>query len=130
VREAFAEIDPTGTVGDECWSDYSRKLERWRENRAGFEAFLQDWPRRKAELKEMVAPPERLGNALTEAAAPARFGELDPPASPQVARWALRNCRLMRNRFTIADLLFFIGWWDDAFVKKLLERARSAGGGL
>lgn len=130
VREAFADIDPTGAISDECWSDYAKKLERWRENRGGFEAFLGDWPRRKAELKEMVAPPEHLGHALTEAGAPARFGELDPPAPAEVARWALRNCHLMRNRFTIADLLFFIGWWDDAFVERLLERARSAGGGL
>jgi glycerol-1-phosphate dehydrogenase [NAD(P)+] len=36
----------------------------------------------------------------------------------------------MRNRFTLADLLFFIGWWDDGFVEKLFDHARSAGGGL
>jgi glycerol-1-phosphate dehydrogenase [NAD(P)+] len=36
----------------------------------------------------------------------------------------------MRNRFTLADLLFFLGWWDDAFVEKILQRARSVGGGL
>jgi glycerol-1-phosphate dehydrogenase [NAD(P)+] len=59
-----------------------------------------------------------------------RFGELDPPASPETVRWALRNCHLMRNRFTLSDLLFFLGWWDDAFVERLLERAHSVGGGL
>jgi hypothetical protein len=36
----------------------------------------------------------------------------------------------MRNRFTLADLLFYAGWWDGAFVERLLDRARSAGGGL
>jgi glycerol-1-phosphate dehydrogenase [NAD(P)+] len=36
----------------------------------------------------------------------------------------------MRNRFTLADLLYYAGWWDDAFVERLLQRARSAGGGL
>jgi glycerol-1-phosphate dehydrogenase [NAD(P)+] len=36
----------------------------------------------------------------------------------------------MRNRFTLADLLYFAGWWDDFFVERILERARSAGGGL
>lgn len=34
----------------------------------------------------------------------------------------------MRNRFTVANLLFFLGWWDGAFVERLLERARSVGG--
>ncbi|QIN80107.1 iron-containing alcohol dehydrogenase [Rubrobacter marinus] len=130
VREAFAGIDPTGAMSDECWGDYNKKLVRWRENRETFEAFLNDWPRHRAELKEMVAPPEKLAGALTGAGAPARFGELDPPASPEVVRWALGNCHLMRNRFTVADLLFFLGWWDDAFVERLLDRARSAGGGL
>jgi glycerol-1-phosphate dehydrogenase [NAD(P)+] len=78
----------------------------------------------------MVLPPERLGGALREAGAPARFGELDPPVAPEVVRWALGSCHLMRNRFTLADLLFFAGWWDDTFVERVLERARSAGGGL
>lgn len=130
VREAFADLDPTGAVADECWSDYAKKLERWTERREEFEAFLNDWPERRAELKEMVASPGQLGGALTDAGAPARFGDLDPPVSPEVARWAVRNCHLMRNRFTVADLLFFLGWWDDAFVERLLERARSVGGGL
>jgi glycerol-1-phosphate dehydrogenase [NAD(P)+] len=36
----------------------------------------------------------------------------------------------MRNRFTLSDLLFVLGWWNEAFVERLLERARSVGGGL
>ncbi|MDP9488474.1 MAG: iron-containing alcohol dehydrogenase [Actinomycetota bacterium] len=130
VREAFAGVDPTGAVADECWRDYRKKLERWRERQGVFESFLNGWPLHRTELKAMVASPERLGDALTEAGAPARFGRLDPMVSPRTARWAIRNCHLMRNRFTVADLLFFLGWWDDAFVERLLRRARSVGGGL
>lgn len=130
VREAFAGIDPTGQVGEECWSDYSKKLERWRGCRSQLENFLADWPRYRTELREMVVPSERLGKALKESGAPARFSELNPPITEETARWALRNCHLMRNRFTLADLLFFFGWWDDGFVERLFERARSAGGGL
>ena len=130
VREAFAEIDPSGEVGEECWSDYSKKIERWKGCRPQFEDFLENWPRYKGELTEMVVPPERLGNALKESGAPARFGELNPPIPKDTAFWALKNCHLMRNRFTLADLLFFIGWWDDGFVEKLFDRARVVGGGL
>ncbi len=130
VRDAFAGIDPTGAMGDECWSDYAKKLERWNAGRENFEAFLADWPQHRTALKDMVAPPERLAGALTAAGAPARFGDLSSPAAPQTARWALRNCHLMRNRFTVVDLLFFLGWWDDAFVERVLDRARSVGGGL
>src|SRR5215212_4405631 len=130
VREAFAVIDPSGGVGEECWSDYSKKIERWRGCRPQFESFLENWPRYRDELKELVVSPERLGNALKESRAPARFSELDPPIPEDTAFWALRNCHLMRNRFTLADLLFFCGWWDEAFVERLFERARSVGGGL
>lgn len=123
VYGAFAGLDPTGAAGDECWSDYGKKLERWRGQRDKLEAFLNDWPHYRGELRELVASPERLENALTDAGVPARFGDLDPPVSSQTARWAIKNCHLMRNRFTIADLLFFLGWWDNAFVERLLERA-------
>ncbi len=130
VREAFAVIDPSGGVGEECWSDYAEKLDLWRRSRERVERFFEEWPEHRVRMQEMVLPPERLGRALREAGAPARFAELDPPVGPGVARWALRNCHLMRNRFTLADMLFFAGWWDDAFVGRMLERARSAGGGL
>jgi glycerol-1-phosphate dehydrogenase [NAD(P)+] len=130
VRRAFARIDPSGGVGQECWSDYRRKLALWQGSRPRVERFLEDWAVHRAKMREMVLPPETLGGALREAGAPARFGELDPPVSPEVVRWALGNCHLMRNRFTLADLLFYAGLWDDAFVERLLQRARSAGGGL
>ena len=130
VRGAFEELDPTGEIGAECWSDYGKKLTRWSEHRANFESFLRKWPRYRERLAEMVVPPERLAGALAEVGGPARFGELDPPASPQTVRWAIRNCLFMRNRFTIADLFFFLGQWDESFVERLLDRARSAGGGL
>jgi glycerol-1-phosphate dehydrogenase [NAD(P)+] len=130
VRGAFAIIDPSGQVGEECWNDYAKKLALWRRSRERVEAFLAEWPEHRARIEEMVLPPVRLGGALREAGAPVRFGELDPPVAPEVVRWALANCHLMRNRFTVADLLFFAGWWDDAFVERILERARFAGGGL
>jgi glycerol-1-phosphate dehydrogenase [NAD(P)+] len=130
VRGAFAGIDPSGRVGEECWSDYAKKLALWRRSREHVERFLGEWPEHRARICEMVLPPERLGDALSQAGAPTRFGELDPPVSPGVARWALTNCHLMRDRFTLADLLFLAGWWDEAFVDRLLGRACSAGGGL
>ncbi len=130
VRRAFAEIDPSGAVGAECWNDYEKKLATWHAARPRVEGFLGGWTKHRTKLKGMVLPPEELGEALREAGAPARFGELDPPVPPETVRWALKNCHLMRNRFTLADLLFYAGRWDDAFVERILGRARSAGGGV
>jgi glycerol-1-phosphate dehydrogenase [NAD(P)+] len=36
----------------------------------------------------------------------------------------------MRDRFNVVDLLYFLGWWNDAFIDRLLERVRPMGGGL
>ena len=130
VRGAFAGLDPTGAVGGECWRDYEKKLERWRQNRDRFESVLENWSGHRAELERLVAAPERLGEALDLAGAPARFGDLAPPVAPETARWALLNCHLMRDRFNVVDLLYFLGWWNDAFIDRLLERVRPVGGGL
>lgn len=130
VHEAFKELDPSGGIADECWSDYTEKLTRWVEHRENFESFLHEWPYHQERLAEMVVSPERLAGALSEVVAPVHFSELDPPVSSGTARWAIRNCLFMRNRFTVADLLFFLGWWDEAFIERLLDRARTAGGGL
>jgi glycerol-1-phosphate dehydrogenase [NAD(P)+] len=130
VREAFAEIDPSGGVGEECWSDYAKKLKRWSDCRSQLENFLGNWAQYREKLQKIVATPDRLGKALEASGAPTRFRDLNPPIPEDTAFWALRNCHMMRNRFTLADLLFFLGWWDDAFVGRLFERSASVGGGL
>jgi len=130
VRAAFAGLDPSGAMGDECWRDVRAKLAAWTAARPAVEAFLADWSRHRASLASLVLPARDLGAALCAAGAPARFAELDPSVPPDLARWALLNCPLMRDRFTLVDLLFFLGWWDEAFVDRILERAADAGGGL
>jgi glycerol-1-phosphate dehydrogenase [NAD(P)+] len=123
VRAAFDPLDPSGRMADECWRDVSRKLERWHAARASVEAFAADWDTHRAALRALVTTPDVLTRALTEARAPARIADLDPPASEPTVRWALRALPLMRDRFTVADLRFFAGAWDDATVDDLLVRS-------
>ena len=130
VRAAFATIDPAGRVGDECWNDYRHKLQRWHHARPRVEAFIRNWPEHRAALTDITTSPEEIAAALRAAGAPARLGALVPPVPPDVVQWAVLNCHLMRNRCTLADLLFFLGWWDAGFVERVLDRARAAGGGL
>jgi glycerol-1-phosphate dehydrogenase [NAD(P)+] len=130
VRTAFAVIDPSGRVGDECWSDYSQKVTHWRTRRPLVERFFAGWARYHGALSHMVVPAADLAAALAAAGAPTRFQDLDPPVAPHTVRWALQSCHLMRNRFTLADLLFFLGWWNDAFVERVLDGVRAVGGGL
>ena len=128
VREAFAVLDPSGRVGEACWRDYARKLERWNDARDDLESLWQRWPAFDAELDRLLASPERLVAALRAARAPVRLTQLG--VRDRTARWALAHGHLMRDRFSVADLAFFMGIWDSADVDALLVAAARLGAGL
>ena len=128
VRDAFADLDPSGAMGGECWRLYSRKLRRWSANRRALEKA--DWRAVDQEVAPLLGGREELAEALVAAGAPARFSELDPAPSPDLVRWALASCHLMRDRFTVADLAFFAGAWGPGDVDSVLGEAASLGGGL
>lgn len=130
VRSAFATIDPSGRVGSECWRDYERKLAAWHANRGRLAQLRSEWPTHRDTLAGLVAPAEELANALAAATAPTRFTELDPSVEASLASWAIMNARLMRNRFSIADLLAFAGLWSEDLVGSLFTRAEEVGGGF
>ena len=67
---------------------------------------------------------------MHQAGAPTRYFQMTPSIDPQTARWALKNCHLYRNRFTLSDLLFYLGWWNDAFIERLIARAEALDAGL
>jgi glycerol-1-phosphate dehydrogenase [NAD(P)+] len=128
VRAAFAELDPSGEVGDTCWHDYSLKLERWHAARERLAVLPHRWPAFDADLDGLLTSPERLIGALRAAHAPTRLTELGIPAA--TARWAVANGHLMRSRFTVADLAFLMGVWDEPEVDALLRDAEALGAGL
>jgi glycerol-1-phosphate dehydrogenase [NAD(P)+] len=130
VRAAFDPLDPSGGMSEECWSDYSAKLARWHRSRELVERFAAGWEEHLRSLEPLLVDPARLVEAMREAGAPVRFSALDPAVDAETARWALANCHLMRNRFTIADLACFTGAWEDADVEEVLAEAAELGAGL
>ena len=128
VRAAFAGLDPSGAMADECWTQYSRKLERWSASRELVGS--RDWSELTAKVAPLLSRPRDLVRSMDSAGAPTRFGRLDPPVEPDLVRWALENCHLMRDRFTVADLAFFLGIWSKTHVEDLLADAAALGGGL
>ena len=137
VAAAFDRLDPSGRATAECWTDYQRKVERWTAADDRRQAFAASWPEHRAALGELLLAPEALVEGLRTAGAPTRFSELDPPISPDVARWAVASCHLMRDRFTVADLVELGGGldtnglgWDAAFADDLLAEAAALGAGL
>lgn len=134
VANAFDRLDPSGAATAECWADYRRKAERWDGAVERRVSLAADWATHRDAIGALVLAPESIVDALRAAGAPTRFSELDPPIPTEVARWAVGSCHLMRDRFTVADLVDLSGVtgfrWDEAFADDLLAEAADLGGGL
>ncbi len=120
VLRAFSSIDPSGAMADECWRDYQRKLARWRELHG--DADQLD-PAHLDDAARLLEEPTVLRAALRRSGAPAGMAQLDPPVDAQTTRWALANCHLMRDRFTIVDLACLLGIWQPTDVDAVLADA-------
>jgi glycerol-1-phosphate dehydrogenase [NAD(P)+] len=123
VESAFAELDPAGSIAAECWADYQRKSKALAEHREDVVALLAGWPSAAADLRPLVRPAEEIAAGLVGAGAPARLTDLDAVSGPDQAFWAVANAPYMRNRLTVLDLLFALGWWTHDDVRDVLDRA-------
>lgn len=130
VQAAFDPIDSTGAMSRECLADYDAKLARWHSHTDELAGLAAAWPGHLSILDALLVDPVRLVEALRKVGAPLRFSQLDPPVDPETARWAVANCHLMRDRFTVADLAWFLGAWTDADVDAVLAEASTLDAGL
>ena len=126
VKAGFSGLDPTGRLGGQCWTHYRQKLVKWRDNRAAVDAFFRDWKAIRDQRDALGLGSRKIAACLRQARAPMRYGDLQPVVPSELLRWAVMNCQYMRERFTIADLLNFAGWWDEDGVTHVLERAEAA----
>lgn len=126
VLAAFERVDPSLRVAEECWKDYSAKLAAIEANWERVQALLAGWSSHREELRGLVRPAASIARALRDAGSAATPADLDPRVDSDLARWAVANCALMRNRFTVVDLLGLLGWWTRADVDEVLERASRA----
>jgi glycerol-1-phosphate dehydrogenase [NAD(P)+] len=118
ILDVFSHIDPTGRAGDECWSDYHIKLEKWSEQRENLLLFLSQWQEIRAATQALTRTPEVIQQILRAVDAPTSFDQLTPPVSIESTQFAFFNAPLMRRRLTLGDLLIFFQWdrqalWDQ-----------------
>ena len=126
VEAAFAELDPSGRVGDECWSRFRVKMEAWHRSRPKVEAFFADWAANRDRHDALIFDAATMAGYLHRAQAPNRYFELEPAPSEATMRWTVGNCQFMRERFTVADLLTLAGWWDADGVDRVVARVEAA----
>ena len=130
VRAAFDWLGDTHAAANECWSDYQKKLAKWHANKEKFADFLAHFDEFKATVAPWVKKPEYIADCMHKANAPCRYSVLNFPVDAKTATWAMNNCHLMRNRFSVIDLLFYTGIWNEDFVQKIIARADSMDAGL
>lgn len=115
VRQAFGHLD--ASIAEECLRDCLKKQALIEQNWERFVSVVENWKQHCTEFDKMVQPPEKLRPALKASGAPATFAALNPSISPELARWAVANCLVMRNRFNLVDLLNLMGLWTDEMIE-------------
>jgi glycerol-1-phosphate dehydrogenase [NAD(P)+] len=111
IGEAFGHLGP-GIV-EECRRDARAKHARIARNWDSFTSLATQWQRHAMSFDKLVLPAGTLRDALRASGGPSSFQALTPSIPPQLARWAVRNCFLMRNRFNLVDLLDITGLWTE-----------------
>lgn len=131
VFSVFEEIDSSGAMGQECWNDIEIKLANWKKARSNTENFLKNWPEHRKVLKKLLPfTAEQCAQALARFGHPLLPGEMKVPVTEQRMRWALKNARFQRKRFTSADLIGFFNLynqhWEEAVVQKVYNAVEKA----
>jgi glycerol-1-phosphate dehydrogenase [NAD(P)+] len=128
VLVAFADLDDTGATARECWRLYERKASWIRVHLRDLQRLVDEWSVHASEIERLLLPVEVLVTSLRDAQAPVRFDQLDPSPTDGEVAWALRNCHLLRDRFSVIDLADLMGAWtmDDvaAVLRELQGLAR------
>src|SRR5581483_4510768 len=117
IQRAFAPLDASGSIAEECWREYKKKLDAWYAHRANFEQFIRDWGSIRAQLETIVRPPQLLVEILQRMDSPTHFEQLNPAPAEEHLRYAFINASFIRSRFTLGDLFIFLNWnmeqlWD------------------
>lgn len=108
-------------IVEECQRDARAKHKNVSENWDRFVSVTNDWTRHAVAFDRLVQPSDMLRTALKASGGPATFQSLQPSISPDLTRWAVLNCFLMRNRFNLVDLLDMMGLWTETLIEWALS---------
>ena len=122
VESVFAECDPSGKLASECWGDYSAKLDALARAEQAILYVTTCADAIESALGATLPDSRSLVKGLYLAGAAYSADQLDDWVSPEVWRWAVSNCHLMRNRVTVIDLLDAVGWWTTDDIDAILAR--------
>jgi glycerol-1-phosphate dehydrogenase [NAD(P)+] len=112
VLSAFAHLDASGALAEECWAAYERKATWIHLHLDDIRRIVREWPAHDKEVNGLLKPATFIASTLKNAHASVSFRELSPAPDPEVVTWALIKGHLMRDRFCVLDLAVLIGAWN------------------
>lgn len=123
---SFQFLDSSGSLADECWKDYEKKIDFWISNFSTIVSILKNWSTHSQELRTLIKSPEEIVFGLISSGSQVSFQELEPAISTDIGRWAVSYSHLMRNRFVGVDLLEFLGMWNETEIDWVFSRTTQA----
>jgi glycerol-1-phosphate dehydrogenase [NAD(P)+] len=120
VLSAFAHLDASGALAEECWAAYERKATWIHLHLDDIRRVLREWPKHDIEVDDLLRSPDFVASLLKDAQAPVSFSQLTPRSDPDVILWALAKGHLMRDRFCVLDLAVLVGVWNADDVAAVL----------
>ena len=122
----FHFLNSSGSLADECWKDYEKKIDFWISNFSTIVSILKNWSTHSQELRTLIKSPEEIVFGLISSGSQVSFQELEPAISTDIGRWAVSYSHLMRNRFVGVDLLEFLGMWNETEIDWVFSRTTQA----
>jgi len=126
VAEAFREMEDGGQIASECLADVTKKLDSWWQAQPQALEVLRRFKQDPSSLERLIPNADSLALGLVASGAPSGIEGLEPWVTSDIWEWAVSNCHLMRNRFTVIDLLYFAGRWKPQDSRTVIEMAKSA----
>lgn len=121
VKLVYEGLDEKGLIAAECWRDCKKKYKKVISNWPNLVKLVEGWKDNSSVFTTLVGDPHILENALNSSGAPSSFSDLKFPVNKELAIWAVTNCHLMRDRFTLVDFLDLLGLWSQERVNSSLK---------
>ena len=104
-------MEDGGQIASECLADVTKKLDSWWQAQPQALEVLRRFKQDPSSLERLIPNADSLALGLVASGAPSGIEGLEPWVTSDIWEWAVSNCHLMRNRFTVIDLLYFAGRW-------------------
>jgi glycerol-1-phosphate dehydrogenase [NAD(P)+] len=123
IQDHFAPIDPSGAIRAELLHDYLPKAQRWQAARGNIRRLAREWATGhvREEIASRLVPLERLDAIAAAVNLPTSLAALTSLPTGSAPADTVRYCHLVRQRFTLGDMLAAVGWVEPTRIDRWLR---------